>query len=481
MRVVRILTLFSWAALCLAIPASTQVPSSTEQVLEAGRDAIQQQRYTEAIRLLEEGLKRYPEDQSLKVELGRAYLYNRQDEQAMRLFQEVLQKDPSNRVAKLELARALAYHPDYETSDRLYRELLASNPDDEAASLGLIRNLVHQKRIAEARSVCGVALSRHPDSHKLQEYKEQLNKGWLKNAVPQTERKEPHPAGLRRPGKLQAGTAYFSDSGGNRSWRLTQEFEHQIAPRLAARLRIEERSLWNSAGPKANVGWGTGEMRAQLTRSLLLSGGGGSVRFADGSSRALYRGEVELHPARGLWLTGGYARRPISPTNLSAQYDLVAAGWHTRLDWYPRTWRLNSSWSRENYSDGNRDQRLETQLLRWAGDTNFSLGAGYRFNYLAFDQSFPHGYFNPSRYYSHLGEAGVKFRLGKAFRAEYLGGAGVESISGGPYHTAWELALRNRAQLGNWELGGDYYYFHLAQNTGAFRSQGIRMTVAYYF
>ena len=97
------------------------------------------------------------------------------------------------------------------------------------------------------------------------------------------------------------------------------------------------------------------------------------------------------------------------------------------------------------------------------------------------DQSLLHGYFNPSKYYSHLGRAGLKFRLGRAFRAEYLGGAGTESISAGPYQNAWELALRNRMKFENWEFGGDYFYFRLAQSTGAFNSQGGRLALAYYF
>ena len=46
----------------------------------------------------------------------------------------------------------------------------------------------------------------------------------------------------------------------------------------------------------------------------------------------------------------------------------------------------------------------------------------------------------------------------------------MESIAGAPYQFAWELALRNRVSLINWELGGDYFYYHLAQNAGAYKS-----------
>jgi hypothetical protein len=126
-------------------------------------------------------------------------------------------------------------------------------------------------------------------------------------------------------------------------------------------------------------------------------------------------------------------------------------------------------------------KRLDAEVLHWLGDPHFAIGAGYRFRYLAFDQGFLHGYFDPSKYNSHLGVTGVKFGRGKLFRGEYLAGAGVESISGAPYQFAWELALRNRVLLTNWELGGDYFYYHLAQNAGAFRSQAARLLIAYHF
>ena len=481
MRAVRALVTFLVVMFYLASPASSQTNPSAEQVLQSGRAALQQQNYTQAIHLLEDGTKQYPKDRNLKLELGRAYLYNRQDKQAIRLFNEVLREEPANRVAKLELARAVGYQRNFKTSDRLYRELLASNPDDEAASIGLVRNLMHERRFDQARSVCTDALTRHPDSKKLQEYKQQLNREAVKKPSSEPVSREPIPAARSRPARVQGSTAYFSDSAGNRSWRSTQQFEHQIAGALSTRFRVEERSLWFSGGPKSNVLWGTDEMRMQLTHSIAISGTGGAVRFADGSARSLYGGDVELRPVKHLWITSGFGRRPISPTFNSAQFDLLAQGWHTRVEWYPRAWWFNTSWSREHYSDANHNQRLETELLRWFGDSRFSVGAGYRFNYLAFDQSLLHGYFNPSDYRSHLARAGLRFRIGKIFRAEYLGGAGAESISSRPYQSAWELALRNRVKLRNWEFSGDYFYFHLAQNTGAFRSQAGRFAVAYYF
>jgi hypothetical protein len=217
----------------------------------------------------------------------------------------------------------------------------------------------------------------------------------------------------------------------------------------------------------------------RLSPFLLVSARGGAVRFADGKTRILYGGELELRPARRLWVTGGFSRRPISPTFRSAQFDLLADEWRAAVDWYPRAWGIKAAWSHGNYSDGNSGQRLSTELLHWMGGADLGFAAGYRFNYIGFRQSLLHGYFDPDKYSSHLGLTGIRFRLGRAFRGEYLAGLGAESISLGPYRPAWEL--RNRVRLGNWEIGGDYFYYHLAQDTGAFRSQTARLTGAYYF
>lgn len=458
-----------------------QENKSVEQELAASRAAIQEQHYDEAIHVLKEALGRFPGDPRLRVELGRAFLYDHQDEQAMRLFREVLSEDPSNRGAKLQLARALGYRRDYMPSDKLYRELLAANPADEAASLGLIRNLMHQRQTAEARREVERALAIHPNSLRLQEYKQQLEKGRTAARDRDSGREEPRPAIVRRQNRVEGSTDYFSDSGGNRSFRSSQLFEQEITRVVSNRLQVEERSLWTSQGPRANVFSGTDEVRFRVTHSFQVGAGGGAVRFADGAHRTLYRGTLIFHPAKHLWLEGGFSRFPIYPTFRAAQFDLLAEGWRSHLDWEPGSWRLNATWSKQHYSDGNRSEREQAEVLRWVGSSPLAFGAGYRFTHTTFRQDLLHGYFSPSTYQSHLGQFGVNFRPGKVFRGEYFVRMGAESIAGAPYRAAWEVALRNRARLGSWEVGADYMYFHVTQSTGAFRAQDARLVVAYNF
>lgn len=463
------------AGLVLAVEARLargQDNVSVQQSVAVAHAAIRQQHYSEATSLLEDALTHFPGDQRLRVELGRAYIYDHQDSRAMELFRGVLREDPSNRGAKLELARVLSYRRDYETSSRLYRELLAADPDDEAAAIGLVRNLMEQRKRDEARREVDRALARHPNSIRLQEYKDDLEKKRFAGEAPRRE---------IRPNLVRGEAIYFSDSAGNRSWRATQRFDYQIVRGLTNSLRLEERSLWVSQGPKANVFSGTDELRVRLRPWVQLGGGAGLVRFGDGSHRSLYRGELVFHPARGFWLQGGFSRIPIYPTFQAAQFDLLAEGWWARLDWEPRSWRLNADWFKQHYSDSNRTQREDAEVLRWIGNSRFALGVGYRYTHASFTQNLFHGYFSPNQYHSHLGLGGFRFRLGRIFRGEYIARLGAESISQNPYQSAWEAAARNRFLLGSWELGADYSYLHFAQSTGAFRAQTGRVMVAYRF
>ncbi len=474
MRGVRTITVVLLAALWFTCAASGQTQASSEQVLSAGRAALQQRHYAEAIQLLEGGLKSYPDDRNLKIELGRAYLYNHQDDRAMQLFREVLREEPSNRVAKLELARALGYHRDFEASNVLYRDLLNAGPD-EAAEAGLVRNLMHQGKKTEARRELDQALIRFPRNKQLQEYKRNLEVRQKNTST------DPKPAARDTQERLMGTVAYLTDSAGNHSWRATESFDYQFAPSLGIKARMQERTLWKAPGPKANVLWGTDDLRLRPMRALLVTAGGGAVRFADGSSRALYEGELELHPVKGFWLAGGFSRTPVAPTFHATQFNLLAEGWHARVVWNPRGWRTYASGSSQHYSDGNSVQRVDTELIRWLGTSQFAIAAGYRFDFIGFQQTLLHGYFSPRRYQSHLGVTGVRLGIGRHFRGEYLVHVGGESISGAPYQGAWEVALHNRVLLRRWELGGDYLYFHLAQDTGAFRAQSGSFVVAYRF
>jgi thioredoxin-like negative regulator of GroEL len=447
--------------------------ASVEQSITEAQVALRHRHYLQANRTLQDALARFPGNSQLRLELGKVYVYQRQDARATEIFRALLRDDPSNREAKLELARVLSYDKRYEPANQLFREMLTTNPNDEAAAIGLVRNLLLEKKRDDARREVEQALARHPNSLRLQEYRDDL----LKNQLP--------PAAASHEGnalsRLQADAQYFSDTAGNRALRSGQRFDLQLGRNFTNSFRLDEKSLWVSQGPKANIFSVNEEGRVRVARWLFIGGAGGIVRFADNSNRALYRGELILHPTQNFWVQGGFSRIPITPTFQSAQFDLLAEGWWARLDWQPRSWRVSADFSKQHYSDSNRTQREDALVLRWLGNSHFAVGLGYQYAHSSFTQPFANGYFSPNQYHSHLGLGGFRFTIGKIYRGEYIAEYGTETVDQNPYQIAWEATAKNRFLLGKLEMGADYSYFHLAQSTGAFRAQVGRASVAYRF
>ena len=465
----------AFAAFLVAVAASeayAQEGATVEQSIGKAQEALRHRHYSQATRTLEDALKQFPGDARIRIELGRAYMYQRRDAQAAEIFRAVLRDDPSNREAKLELARVLSYERKYKASNQLFRDLLATNPSDEAAAIGLVRNLLLQRKKDEARREVEQALVRHPNSLRLQEYRDDLQKNQL-----------PLPAS--REGialnRAQADATYFSDTTGNRALRSGQRIDLQLGRNLSNSFHLDEKSLWVSQGPKANIFSFNDEGRVRLKPWLFFGAGGGMVRFADEANRALYRGDLILHPARNFWLQGGFSRIPIAPTFQAAQLDLLAEGWWSRLDWLPRSWRVSADFSKQHYSDSNRTQREDAEVLRWVGNSRFAAGLGYQYAHSSFTQSFSHGYFSPNQYHSHLALGGFRFAAGKIYRGEYIGQYGAETVDQNPRQFAWAATAKNRFTFGKLDLGADYTYFHVAQSSGAFRAQVGRVGLAYRF
>src|SRR5450631_1557519 len=181
-RLQRLFTVVILAAICFGADGMRAFASdedSIQRVLAAGQQAMLERHNGQAVHVLRNGLKDYPEDNRLRLELGRAYLSSGADGRAIRLFREILRTEPNNRLAKLELARALGYGQQYERSNEIYKQLLRASAADEAAAIGLASNLLHQEQSQEAQEVANAALKFHPNSLRLQEYKDRIEIGHL--------------------------------------------------------------------------------------------------------------------------------------------------------------------------------------------------------------------------------------------------------------------------------------------------------------
>jgi tetratricopeptide (TPR) repeat protein len=453
----------------LSSPQTSEQEIST--IVAQSRQALSEHDEQKAFLLIQEGLIKFPNREELQIQLARIHVDQKHDRLAIGLLNSILLANPSSRNAKLELAQIFGYRENYRESDRLYRDLLNANPDDEAAALGLIHNLTLQGKREEARAQLQQAFTRHPTSLQLQQFNDYLTA-------------EPGESQPRKLHRIQNTESFFADTSGNRSVYSGQGIIYQFSRNLTSRVRVDETSLWKTSAFTETLLTGNAEMRLRLGKYFAVRTGGGAVRFTNSSSRLLYGGDLELIPLKGLTLSGGFARYPISPTFDSTLFNLLAEGWHSHLDYNNHNFSVSGSFSLAHYSDRNRGEREWAEALRWFPwhDNQFAVGGGYAFRHIHFTKDLNHGYFSPSQYRSHLAATGFRMRLGKHYRGEYLGYGGAEVLEDfAGYSPAGEMLLKNDFPLGPWDVSADYSYYHLIQTTGAFRANAVTVTLGYKF
>src|SRR5437899_12981051 len=81
--------------------------------------------------------------------------------------------------------------------------------------------------------------------------------------------------------RVEADASYFSDNAGNRVLSAGQRLDVEMGRQVTNSLRIDEKSLWVSQGPKANIFTVNDEGRVRLARWLFVAWGAGFVPFAD--------------------------------------------------------------------------------------------------------------------------------------------------------------------------------------------------------
>lgn len=457
--------------LLLTSAAQQSAPSQPSQIVAQSQQALTDHNPKEALRLVLDGLIAFPDNDELELQLARVFVYEKHDAEAIAKINAILGRNPSNRDARLALAQVYGYREEYKKSDPIYRELLQHNPDDEAAALGLIHNLLLGGKREEARLQLQAALQRHPTSLLLLEYNDYVSASARSTKEVRTSNY----------GRVQSGESFFSDSSGNRALYSSQALSYQIARNVSTWTRMDETALWKTAVPYRTVVSGWEELRWRFNRYFAARASGGAVRFADATSDALYSGDIEIYPYKGLALSGGYSRFPILPTFDAASLDLLSSGWHEHVDYNTKNFSLNATGLLTHYNDGNRSEREFGEAMRWFPVGRISLGGGYAFRHIHFQQELDHGYFSPSQYWSHLGAGGVRLNIGKFYRAEYLGYLGGERINAGGFTTAGELLVRNEFFYRRFNFEANFSHFQLVQSTAAFRSEVLSGAIGYRF
>lgn len=458
----------------LTFCAQAQQPSelAVVEIVAQSQHALDIRDHAQALRLVEDGLRRFPDDLDLELQLARVYVYKKQDREAIALLQSILQKEPSNRKAKIALAQIYGYHQNFQKSDAIYREVLAARPGDEPAELGLVRNLVIEGKTPAAKEELQAAIQKNPTSLGLQQYNEYLQTSGSGSA--NEGRSEFHHS-------IQDSQSFFSDSSGNRALYSSQSLPYEVNNKLFTRFRMNEDALWVATAAARNVISGSEEASYRIHKYVGVRAAAGAVRFDDTSSKVIYSGDVELFPIKNAVVSGGYAQFAVTPTFESIPFDLVSQGWHTRIGYNTRNFTLNVYGNFGRYSDSNRVEREFGEVLRWFGSNRFSVAGGYAFSHLHFTQQLDHGYFDPQQYRSHLGATGVRYSAGKIYRLEALAYLGGEKINQGNYTTAGQFLLRNQFFFRRWLVEAGYSHYQLVQNTAAFRAEMGTASVGYRF
>jgi len=472
-RFFAVATLVSTCLLAASPCARASGETSVELILAAGRQALLERHPSQAVHILQSGLKDHPQDNSLRLELGRAYVSKGEDGQALRLFREILAVEPDNRLAKLEMARVLGYGSDYKNANRIYQQLLLMNAADEAAAIGLASNLLHQQKSPDAAIVVDQALAFHPDSLRLQEYRDRINSGQLGG-----EERERSP--MRN--LVEGGVEYENDASGNHSWRSLQRADFSIRPGLSNRVLFEQQFQHSRDDSFEAVESFSQQLRWKPREWLVISGGGGAVRFNNHDVHAIYDTSLAVQLRQHVVLGGDFSRVPIIPDAEATEHRITAQGWDAFASWTPDHWQFTARGSRQHYSDKNIGSRESAEAIHEWQTPRLIFEAGYRYRRYSFDQDLAHGYFSPDLYQSHLGMVGIRTQLGKRYRGILRVRGGMESAAAGsPFRAASEIFSGNELLLGNWTLALDYSNFHAVQDTGAFRADSGRFTFTYHF
>lgn len=276
---------------------------------------------------------------------------------------------------------------------------------------------------------------------------------------------------------------FFADSAGHQMFNSLQRLSYKFNDRFSTRVEINDRYLQSTRSNlgAVNLFSGLADLRLRVNSALSVGAGLGGARFSDGYLLPLYRAHVDYQPAEKLWTYVQVERHPVAPTAKAALFHVAAQGISLGAEWRPRKWQFSGLLERYSYSDGNHRNEATLQGLRWFGSPRLQFGTGYGFRHMAFAQQPLRGYFSPAQYQNHALITGVRFRVGKYYRAEYLTRLGTESFIHGNYRFSAEISLQNRWQFNRWDFTGDYSYYHVAQSTGAYRANMFRFGLGYHF
>jgi tetratricopeptide (TPR) repeat protein len=146
-----------------AIPAAVSPAAPVVIAASRGAQLMSEQRYPEAIPVLERELRADPGSPGVLLNLGWAYWHARRIDDAWKVAATLVKLDPGNRAFLIFMANTSIEKGDFDRAIGLMNQALKLSPDDHDASLVLSRALFRAGREKEALKAVDEVLSRRPD------------------------------------------------------------------------------------------------------------------------------------------------------------------------------------------------------------------------------------------------------------------------------------------------------------------------------
>lgn len=119
----------------------------------------------EAVALLEDLAKQFPESADLRVSLANAHMASGQDAKAVEILEDVLANlDPDSLSARMRLVEVYQRQGKIDEIVAQFREMVRQNPNDLGLQLALARSLVDKKEYSEAEDIARTILRELPES-----------------------------------------------------------------------------------------------------------------------------------------------------------------------------------------------------------------------------------------------------------------------------------------------------------------------------
>ena len=305
---------------------------------------------------------------------------------------------------------------------------------------------MHQQRSSEARDVVDRALTFHPNSLRLQEYKDRIDSGHLGGE----ERELVVARNL-----VEMDTDYINDSSKNHSWRSLQRLDFGIRPGLTNRLLFEQQFQHGFDDSFEAVETFNEELRWRVRESLLFSAGGGAVRFNNADVHAIYDTSLAFQPMRHLVLGAAFSRVPIIPDAEASEHRLTAQGWEAFSIWTPARWQINLHGSRQHYSDGNIGSRQSAEVSPGVGSAAADFRSGLPLSALQFrHRNLPTATSVQTVIRAIWRWLVFGFVLGGGIEESSSVRSGLESpAAGSDFRAAWEIHARNEVPAGKLDVG----------------------------